>query len=140
MFDNNSKAIAAATELKEWNPVIQRVEVQRFETWQWKESYDAIFLTWSAGYLKDRELVTWLKDAKLRLNNKKNAGSDSDCFIYLLDNVTDRKKAFKDNGQWNRPSAVLTEIIKKSNLKVMYESDPVTLHEDYGQQKIWVLY
>ena len=71
MFDPNENAIVVAREMAKWNPIHTRVEEKGFLTWEWYEKYDAIFLTWSACYIKERDLVNWLKNALVHLNNPK---------------------------------------------------------------------
>ena len=75
MFDPCPKGVAIAQELAEVNPVIDRVDQETFQSYVFNHKYDAIFMTWSAGYVDDNELVRWLKRAKLNLNNKRNARS-----------------------------------------------------------------
>lgn len=70
MFDPDAKGVAECKKLAEVNPVIGRVEKKTFRSWVWNEKYDAIFHTWSTGYLSDSDLVVWLKKAKGHLNNK----------------------------------------------------------------------
>ena len=79
------------------NPVFKRVERETFESWKWQDSYDAIFMTWSAGYIDDNELVKWLKEAKDHLNIKKKRNSGQESFIYLFDNITDEEEIFISN-------------------------------------------
>ena len=140
MFDNNSKAIAAGAEMKQWNPVIQRIEVERFETWQWRDSYDAIFLTWSAGYINDESLSRWLKTASKYLNNSKRKGSKPSSFIYWLDNIAPEREAEKENGQWLRPIKTMKSVIHSAGLKIYRQTKPTMLHADYGKVMLMLLY
>ena len=89
MFDINETGIAACEEMAKWNDVLDRVEQKSFNTWQWKHKYDAIFHTWSTGYLTDQELVQWLKAAQTFLNNRRILVKDPECFIWILDNIAD---------------------------------------------------
>ena len=140
MFEPDAKGVAECKKLAEVNPVIGRVEKKTFRSWVWNEKYDAIFHTWSTGYLSDSDLVVWLKKAKGHLNNKQNTKSSPKCFIYVLDNVSDSPNSFLDNGQINRPIHAFTPLFKKANLEVKWESKPQKLHKEYGKQKLWVLY
>ena len=68
MFDNASEGVKECQKLAAVNSMFKRVEVKSFKTWEWKDSYDAIVMTWSSGYLKDTDLVKWLKRSKRHLN------------------------------------------------------------------------
>ena len=57
MFDMDEDAIAACKKMAKVSPVLDRVEQKEFKEWKWEHKYDAIFHTWSTGYLKDEDLV-----------------------------------------------------------------------------------
>ena len=118
MFDMDATGIAACEEMAKWSPVLDRVEQKEFKEWEWKHKYDAIFHTWSTGYLSDLELVQWLKEAKTFLNNKRRLVKDPECFIWILDNVGDGDLAYQHRGQWHRPLKLFESIFKKAEVKI----------------------
>lgn len=140
MFDPSEEGLAICQEMKRWNPVLDRVEKKTFKTWKWKDDYDAIFMTQSAGYIEDYQLVKWLKEAKKHLNNRENQTQNPGCFIWLFDNIAAEGVSEKVDMQWHRPIHTFEEIFDKAGVTIYIQVGPKKIHKEYGQQVLFALY
>ena len=74
---------------------IKEVKMQDF-VFPKEYKYNAIYMRWCIGYLSEEEQITWLKKAKMALDNPKGTRygrkSPPPSFIFVLDNVDERVK------------------------------------------------
>lgn len=66
------------------------ISTTTMQTYEYMYHYDGIFMVWCAGYLDEKELITFLKKAKSRLvsdGTKVTRKNPPKSFIFLLDNI-----------------------------------------------------
>ena len=126
--------------MKKTNQKLDRIEHETFSSWKWRDSYDGIFLCWSAGYIPDDSLVAWLGTASAHLNKPKRRGASPTGFIWIFDNIIPEGKVEMERNQRLRPIGRLRSVFKAAGLTVHYQSPELTLHVDFGATILWALY
>ncbi len=83
-------AVRILEKLQRSFPKIVKVDQATMQGYFWDSLYTCIIVRWSIGYLKDEELVTFLKQAKAHLCDSEDMmvrNYEPGAFIIILDNV-----------------------------------------------------
>ena len=114
------------------------------EDYHFKELYVAIFLVWSIGYLKDKDLIAFLSKASSNLQKDRQVKTRTQqpgAFIFVLDNVaTPLLPPKKVKGQQIRKQSDIEAIFREAGLHIFDRQKKVELHEDYYPVMMWALY
>ena len=132
MLDPCPVAISKVKTLKVRLPAIDRVTRASMQEYQWRKCYNCIVLRWSAGYLDDEELVTFLEKARKQLAGNParptRSYQPSSC-VFVLDNVLWHGQIpFTKDGQRVRAEATLEGIFREAGLHVAAKTPAMPLH------------
>jgi SAM-dependent methyltransferase len=78
MFDPMPAAVAIAAKLKTENARVGFIYHTTMQRFNWRRSYDCVFMSWCSGYVDDEQLEEFLRRSK-----------EMASFILLLENVAD---------------------------------------------------
>ena len=113
------------------------------ETYKFQEAYNCIFMRWVAGYLNDIEVVAFLLNAKgvLAKNKGRSTRSNITSYIFVLDNIADKKDGEKIwRGERVRFESSLEKLFKRAGLIIEKKSPITEPHKNLDLQMLWALY
>ena len=144
LFDACPTACRKAKEALRGHPNFGFVTQTTMQEWEWDYKYDGIFMVWCAGYLTKPQLIDFLMEAKVHLQDngsRISRHSPPSSFIFVLDNILDGKEKSNEwKGQRLRHQNNLESIFKDAGLIIHKQSERIAMPEPNNDIMIWALY
>ena len=144
LFDRCLDAVSQARKKLKKHIAFGYAERATFESFDWKFSYNAIFMVWVSGYLNKAALISFLRKAKLHLSSTggmKRRKYSPGSFVFLLDNVLeDGTTKDPEKGQRFRTAGEYVSIFNEAGLVVHEQTESTKMPLDFLNIKVWALY
>ena len=114
------------------------------QSFLWEEQYTGVFVRWCIGYLSDKELIAFLKQAAIHLYKSSKArtrGSNVRSLILVMENVAPPGETLGPfDGQITRNEKDIERVFGRADLSIYDKSDLTVLHKGYRPVRVWALY
>ena len=144
LFDEGQDALDDARKNLGDEPKVGLLSRGRMQDYTFDSQYNLILCRYCVGYLKDDELVAFLKTAAKNLagradQRKRSASCES--FILVQDQVCQSDKyCEEEKGQRVRSRLELESIFRAAKLRIHKTGEASKVHNDFLPVMIWALY